>query len=202
MHIFKNLEVEARKISRRKKVPDWSKDGGDKFYSLSEDSEAASSGCNQSATGGSQSTKALKGDYLGTRLTGSGKVPTPDSLPNVDGSADCQVPIISATSTDSKMLQIIYDSIKELQTETRAESRRARIATKRLQGAVHKVAKSSTEIEEKRNIMEDRTTPVGTDVEALKEHLESYGGQLTDIMWKLEDQENRQWRNNLHFLGI
>ncbi|KAJ1176376.1 hypothetical protein NDU88_001657 [Pleurodeles waltl] len=113
MCVVKNLEVEARKIGRRKMVPDWSNDGGDKFYSLTEDSEATSSSCNQSATEGStfsesesapsaaesivrqqlwqrrctkaragltggaelscQSTKALKWDYLGTRLMGSGK---------------------------------------------------------------------------------------------------------------------------------
>ncbi|KAJ1208081.1 hypothetical protein NDU88_003471 [Pleurodeles waltl] len=178
MYVVKNLEVEARKIGRRKKVPDWSKDGGDKFYSLTKDSEATSSGCNQSAREGStssqssaaestvrqqrqqrrclkaragltggdelsgQSTKALKWYYLGTRLTGLGKVPTSDSLPNADERADCQVPCISATSTDSEMSQIIYDSIKALQTAIRAESQRARIATKRLQGAVCKVAKS------------------------------------------------------------
>ncbi|KAJ1117756.1 hypothetical protein NDU88_005953 [Pleurodeles waltl] len=31
MYVVKHLEVEARKIGRRKKVPDWSNDGGDKF---------------------------------------------------------------------------------------------------------------------------------------------------------------------------
>ncbi|KAJ1202213.1 hypothetical protein NDU88_006014 [Pleurodeles waltl] len=61
-------------------------------------------------------------------------------------------------------------------------SRWARIATKLLQGAVRKVVKSCTEIEEKLNTMEDRTTAVEADVEALKEQLESHGGQLTDIM--------------------
>ncbi|KAJ1117755.1 hypothetical protein NDU88_005952 [Pleurodeles waltl] len=50
--------------------------------------------------------------------------------------------------------------------------------------------------------MEDRTTAVEADVEARKEQLESHRGQLTDITWKLEDQENQQRRNNLRFLGI
>ncbi|KAJ1145791.1 hypothetical protein NDU88_012075 [Pleurodeles waltl] len=242
MHGAKNLEVEVRKIGRRKRVPDWSKDGGDKFYSLTEDSEATSSSCNQSATDGSissesesassvaestvrqrrwqrrcskararltggaelsgQSTKTLKWDYLGTRLAGLGKVPAADSLPNADGSMDCQAPSTSATSTDSEMLQIIYDSIKELQTETRVESRWARITTKHLQGAVPKVAKSCTEIKENLNTIEDRTTAVEVDVEALREQLETHRGQLTDIMWNLEDQENWQRRNNLRVLGI
>ncbi|KAJ1204047.1 hypothetical protein NDU88_007828 [Pleurodeles waltl] len=41
-----------------------------------------------------------------------------------------------AMGTEAGILQSIYSSIKELQTETRIESRRARIATKRLQGSV------------------------------------------------------------------
>ncbi|KAJ1155969.1 hypothetical protein NDU88_008694 [Pleurodeles waltl] len=97
------------------------------------------------------------------------------------------------------MLQTIYDSIKELQTETRVQSRRFWIATKRLQGTVRKVVKSCIEIEEKLNTMEERTMAVEADVEALK--FESHGRQLTDILWKLKDQENRQRRNNLRFLG-
>ncbi|KAJ1112330.1 hypothetical protein NDU88_000598 [Pleurodeles waltl] len=161
-------EVATRKIGKSKKSKkgsDWSKDGGDKFHSLTEDSESISSGCNQSATVGStlsesesassaaesnvrqqrrqrrstkiqtdltggaepagQSTKALKWDYLGIRLTGSENVPASDSPPNVDGNLDGQTPNTSATSTDTRLLQIMYDMIKEVQTKTRAESRRA-----------------------------------------------------------------------------
>ncbi|KAJ1166843.1 hypothetical protein NDU88_007239 [Pleurodeles waltl] len=68
-------------------------------------------------------------------------------------------------------------------TETRAESRRARIAIKHLQGTVRKVAKSCTEIKEKLNMMEDKAMAVEADLKSLKEQLESHGGQLTDIMW-------------------
>ncbi|KAJ1152225.1 hypothetical protein NDU88_005002 [Pleurodeles waltl] len=241
----KNSEVEVRKIGKSKKSKkgsDWSKDGGDKFYSLTEDSESTSRGCNESATVGStlsesesassaaestvrqqrrqlrstkiqpgltggaepagQSTKALKWDYLGIRLTGSENVPASDSPPNVDGNVVGQTSNTSATSTDTRLLQIIYDTIKEVQTETRTESRRARLATKHLQGTVWKIAKSCTEIEENLSTMEDRTTTVEADVEALKEQSEIHGSQLTDIMWKLEDYENRQKRNNLRCLGI
>ncbi|KAJ1170610.1 hypothetical protein NDU88_002483 [Pleurodeles waltl] len=149
-----------------------------------------------------QSTKVLKWDYLGIRLTGSENAPASDSPPNVDGNVDGQIPNTSTTSTDTRLLQIIYDMIKEVQTETRAESRWARIATKNLQGAVQTITKSCTEIEEKLSTMEDRTTAVEADVEALKEQSEIHGSQLTDIMWKLVDYENRQRRNNLRFLGI
>ncbi|KAJ1152159.1 hypothetical protein NDU88_004936 [Pleurodeles waltl] len=198
----KLLEVEARKVGRSKKVPDWSRDGGHKFYLLTEESEASSSGCNQSVVVGStlsefksalsvakstvrpqrrqrrciktqsgsmggvdplgQSTKAL--DYLGTRLTGLEKNSKFDSPPNIDGGEDRQAPSNSATSTDAKMLQMIYDTIRELKTETRAESRRARIPTKHLQGSVCKVVKSCTEIEEKLSVMENRTAAVEADI--------------------------------------
>ncbi|KAJ1138832.1 hypothetical protein NDU88_005213 [Pleurodeles waltl] len=43
-----------------------------------------------------------------------------------------------AMGTEAGILQSIYSSIKELQTETRIESRQARVATKRLQGSVRK----------------------------------------------------------------
>ncbi|KAJ1102546.1 hypothetical protein NDU88_007591 [Pleurodeles waltl] len=107
-----------------------------------------------------------------------------------------------ARHTDSEMLQSIYYSIKELQTETRAESRRPRMATKHLQGTVRKVVKSCVEIEGKVSSMEERTMAVEADIEALRAQTATHDGQLTDIMWKLEDQENRQRRNNLRFLGI
>ncbi|KAJ1170784.1 hypothetical protein NDU88_002656 [Pleurodeles waltl] len=90
-------------------------------------------------------------------------------------------------STDSEMLQSIYDSIKELETKTRVESRWAWMATKRLQGTVRKVVKSCIEIEEKLSTMEARTMAVEADVEALREQSVAHDGQLTDIMWKLED---------------
>ncbi|KAJ1156173.1 hypothetical protein NDU88_008897 [Pleurodeles waltl] len=185
----------------------------DKFYSLTEDSEAISSGCNQSveegstssesesvssvagpkvqpqrrhrrsiksrsgSTGGAelsgQSARALKWDYSGTRSTGLEKVSKFDLLPKADGVEDGQVPSTNATSTDTKMLQMIYDTIRELQIETRPESRRARIATKQLQGTVRKVTRPCTEIEEKLNAMEKRTAAVEAEVEALKEQAET-----------------------------
>ncbi|KAJ1154166.1 hypothetical protein NDU88_006920 [Pleurodeles waltl] len=76
------------------------------------------------------------------------------------------------------------------------------MATKRLQGTVRKVVKSCIEIEEKLSTMEERTIAVEADVETLREQSVAHDRQLTDIMWKLEDQENRQRRNNLQFLGI
>ncbi|KAJ1117047.1 hypothetical protein NDU88_005247 [Pleurodeles waltl] len=108
----------------------------------------------------------------------------------------------SVMGIEAGMLQSIYSSIKELQTETRIESRRARIATKRLQGTVRKVAKSCTEIEAKLCSLEERIVAVEEDVDTLKEQSATRDEQLTDVMWELEDFENRQRRNHLRFLGI
>ncbi|KAJ1201823.1 hypothetical protein NDU88_005629 [Pleurodeles waltl] len=49
-YMVQSLEAGAKKTGMRKKAPDWSKDGGDKFYSLTEESDATSSGCNHSET--------------------------------------------------------------------------------------------------------------------------------------------------------
>ncbi|KAJ1144366.1 hypothetical protein NDU88_010665 [Pleurodeles waltl] len=65
-----------------------------------------------------------------------------------------------------------------------------------------KVVKSCAEIEGKLSTMEERTMAVEADIEALRVQTATHDGQLNDIMWKLEDQENQQMRNNLRFLGI
>ncbi|KAJ1155605.1 hypothetical protein NDU88_008334 [Pleurodeles waltl] len=109
---------------------------------------------------------------------------------------------ICVVNTDSGMLQSIFNSIKEFQTETRIESRRARVATKRLQGSVRKVAKSCTEIEAKLCTMDERIGAVEEEVDTLKQQNVTQESQMTDVMWKLEELENRQRRNNLRFLGI
>ncbi|KAJ1211165.1 hypothetical protein NDU88_006526 [Pleurodeles waltl] len=245
-HTVLKQVVETQKTGKSKKAPDWSKEGGDKFYSLTEESDFTSSEYNQSENGGSTSSetgsisstmeptvrqqrrqskcvkacsvpnegielsalssKALKWDYAGIKLTAAGAASVIDEQLNVDrdvvGSTGGPTISTCITNAESGMLQSIYDSIKELQTETRTENRRARIATKRLQGTVHKVAKSCIEIEGKLNTMEERMMAVEADVDALRVQCASQDGQLTDIMWKLEDHENRQRRNNLRFLGI
>ncbi|KAJ1109895.1 hypothetical protein NDU88_007252 [Pleurodeles waltl] len=81
------------------------------------------------------------------------------------------------------MLQSIYNSIKELQTETRIESRHARVATKRLKGTGRKVAKSCTEIEAKLCSMDERIGAVNEDIDALKQQSATRYDQLTDVMW-------------------
>ncbi|KAJ1126491.1 hypothetical protein NDU88_004898 [Pleurodeles waltl] len=152
----------------------------------------------------SMSGRTLKWDYSGIGLA---DIPTSGSQgpvnEKIDTGASAGNPGNAYTmGTEAGILQSLYSSIKELQTETRIESRRARIATKRLQGTVRKVAKSCTEIEAKLSSMEERIVAVEEDVDTLKEQSAARDGQLTDVMWKMEDLQNRQRRNNLRFLGI
>ncbi|KAJ1123794.1 hypothetical protein NDU88_002261 [Pleurodeles waltl] len=87
--------------------------------------------------------RTLKWDYSGIGLADT---PTISNQGSVNGRIETDIGVpagnSSAMGTEAGILQSIYSSIKELQTETRIESRRARIATKRLQGTVRKVAKS------------------------------------------------------------
>ncbi|KAJ1193984.1 hypothetical protein NDU88_003279 [Pleurodeles waltl] len=147
--------------------------------------------------------KALKWDYSGIGLADtpalSHQGPTNGKIETETGARPNNPPTMG---TEAGMLQSIYSSIKELQTETRIENRRARIATKRLQGSVRKVVKSCTEIEAKLGSMKERIVAVEEEVDTLKEQSAIRNEQLTDVMWKMEDFENRQRRNNLRFLGI
>ncbi|KAJ1177222.1 hypothetical protein NDU88_002483 [Pleurodeles waltl] len=227
-------------------ILDWAKDSGDKFYSLTEESDFSSGGehslresgssistergnlsssnkptvwqrrrqrkCTKTRPGSQEGTefsdssgsKILKWDYSGIRLmdtTGTtdifavGGQQLVDN--NMEGSNGDMISDACMVSTDSGMLQSIYNSINELQTETLIESRRARVATKQLQ-----VAKSCTEIEAKLGSMDERIAVVEEDVDILKQQNAMQEDQLTGIMWKLEDFENQQRRNNLRFLGI
>ncbi|KAJ1141848.1 hypothetical protein NDU88_008176 [Pleurodeles waltl] len=136
----------------------------------------------------SMSGRTLKWDYSGIGLI---DVPTSGSqgLDNEKteiGACAGSPGNASTMGTEAGILQSIYNSIKELQTETKIESRRARIATKRLQGTVRKVAKSCTEIEAKLCSMEERIVAVEEDVDTLKEQNAERDGQLTDVMGNLK----------------
>ncbi|KAJ1096379.1 hypothetical protein NDU88_001521 [Pleurodeles waltl] len=146
--------------------------------------------------------RTLKWDYCGIGLADTPTISNQDSV-NGKMETDIGAPAgnSSAMGTEAGILQSIYSSIKELQTETRIESRRARFATKRLQGTVRKVAKSCTEIEAKLCSMEERIVAVAEDVDTLKEQSATRDEQLTEVMWKMEDFEDRKRRNNLRFLG-
>ncbi|KAJ1187676.1 hypothetical protein NDU88_004450 [Pleurodeles waltl] len=213
------LTQEAFYTSKKSaRVPDASKDGEDKFYSLTEYSDSTNSDlgareCRDSISSESvsflslaettvrrqqqkskglvpssrvnvepsaQTRKAIKWDYSGTDLVSAVET---HSSQNATKMADVSVcgptHTIDDRHTDSEMLQSIYNSLKELQTETRAESRRARLATKQLQGTV---VKSCTDIEGKLSSMEERMSVFEGEIEALRAQTTTHEGQLTDIM--------------------
>ncbi|KAJ1098243.1 hypothetical protein NDU88_003359 [Pleurodeles waltl] len=138
----------------------------------------------------SSGSKTLKLDYSGIRLTDTTDIPTTSAQQlvnnNMEGSTGGSISGACMVGTDSGMLQSIYNSIKDLQTETRIENRHAKVAKKRLQGTVRKVAKSCTEIEAKSCSMDERMAAVEEDVDILKQQSATQDGQLTDIIWKLE----------------
>ncbi|KAJ1188784.1 hypothetical protein NDU88_005541 [Pleurodeles waltl] len=155
------------------------------------------------------SGRTLRWDYAGISLADTpiagNQGPVNDKNESDMGASAGDIGNLANThvnGNEAGILQSIYNSIKELQTETRIESRRARIATKKLQGSVRKVAKFCMEIEAKLCSMEDRIVAVEEDMDTLKEQSAARDGQMTDVMWKMEDLENRQRRNNLRFLGI
>ncbi|KAJ1112514.1 hypothetical protein NDU88_000778 [Pleurodeles waltl] len=149
----------------------------------------------------------LKWDYSGIRLSHFEKAPQAPSdtalTLNLTANDNCLgEQVNNIASSDTKILQLIYGTVRELQTDTRAENRKARVATKQLQITVRKIAKSCSELEEKLNTIESRTLVVEGEMAALKDHVVTQSGPLTDVMWKLKDFENRQRKNNLCFLGI
>ncbi|KAJ1193012.1 hypothetical protein NDU88_002318 [Pleurodeles waltl] len=220
-HVEPSLAVgdkETVKSIKSIKPPEWAKDSGDKFYSLTEESDFTSSERSLSESGSSISSETgsisssneptvrqqqrhckcatarpgpsegtelsthsgsetLKWDYSGIRLTdvstANGQHMTSN---NIEGNIGGPASNTCAANVETGMLQSIYNSIKEFQTETRIENRCARVATKRLQGTVHKVAKSCAEIEAKLNTMEERTMVVEADIEALREQCATQEG--------------------------
>ncbi|KAJ1112714.1 hypothetical protein NDU88_000975 [Pleurodeles waltl] len=210
-----SLRESDKSNGKEMKILDWSKDTGDKLYSLTEESEFSSaeghslsdSGssisseegnassnnkltvrqrrrqrkCTKIRSGSQEGTelsassgsKTLKWDYSSINLTDVARTTNKSNMGDqqLPGSSDRGDNIevarsdICAANTDSGMLQSIFNSIKEFQTETRIESRRARVATKRLQGSVRKVVKSCTEIETKLCTMEEKIVEVEEEAE-------------------------------------
>ncbi|KAJ1107652.1 hypothetical protein NDU88_005042 [Pleurodeles waltl] len=243
----RNRLLETEKAEYDGRNGEWLREGGDKFYLLTE-SETASSRYDLNDEEGSGSSEAeslaermspvvgptvqpqcrhhkriksrtgsggimnspaatLKWDYSGIRLSHSEKVPQAPSdtvlTSNLIENENCPGELVdNLASSDTKMLQLICGTVRVLQNETRAENQKARVATKQLQVTVRMIAKSCSEIVEKLNTVESRSSVVEGEMAALKDHVVTQCGQLTDVMWKLEDFENRQRKNNLRFLGI
>lgn len=106
------------------------------------------------------------------------------------------------TENQEPSLFTIFFSLKQMQEENQSESRRTRLASKKLQGGMRKINKTCGEIVERLTMVEGRTESLEVQLESLKAENTSQGVALADAMSKTEDQENRQRQNNLRFLGI
>ncbi|KAJ1202677.1 hypothetical protein NDU88_006474 [Pleurodeles waltl] len=106
------------------------------------------------------------------------------------------------TVPPSPSLHLIYQTITSQHKQTQRDSKKARVATKQLQVAVSKVAKTCSEIGERIAAIECRADALESDLGVVTKQAAMHESQLSDIQWKVEDFENRQRRNNLRLIGI
>ncbi|KAJ1168229.1 hypothetical protein NDU88_000177 [Pleurodeles waltl] len=94
------------------------------------------------------------------------------------------------------------ETITAQHKQTQRDSKKARVATKQLQVAVSKVAKTCSEIGERITAIECRVDVLESDLGAVTIQAAMHVIQLSDIQWKVDNFENRQRRNNLRLIGI
>ncbi|KAJ1088188.1 hypothetical protein NDU88_001347 [Pleurodeles waltl] len=117
--------------------------------------------------------------------------------------AQTEVNVLNAvTAPPSPSLHLIYQTITSQHNQTQRDSKKARVATKQLQVAISKVAKTCSEIGERIAAIECRADVLESDLGAVTKQAAMHETQLSDIQWKVEDFENRQRRNNLRLIGI
>ncbi|KAJ1155071.1 hypothetical protein NDU88_007807 [Pleurodeles waltl] len=106
------------------------------------------------------------------------------------------------TAPPSPSLHLIYQTITSQHKQTQRDRKKARVATKQLQVAISKVAKTCSEIGERIVAIECRADALESDLGAVTKQAAMHESQISDIQWKVEDFENRQRRNNLRLIGI
>ncbi|KAJ1082344.1 hypothetical protein NDU88_002512 [Pleurodeles waltl] len=117
--------------------------------------------------------------------------------------AQTEVNVVNTeTAPPSPSLHLIYQTITSQYKQTQRDSKKARVATKQLQVAISKVAKTCSEIGERIAAIECRADVLESDLGAVTKQAAMHEIQLSDIQWKVEDFENRQRRNNLRLIGI
>ncbi|KAJ1094340.1 hypothetical protein NDU88_007418 [Pleurodeles waltl] len=112
------------------------------------------------------------------------------------------LPQVKTDVGGSRSLDTHKTTITAQHKETQRDSKKARVATKQLQVAVSKVAKTCSEIGERIAAIECRADVLESDLGAVTKQAAMHETQLSDIQWKVEDFENRQRRNNLCLIGI
>lgn len=99
-------------------------------------------------------------------------------------------------------LDLLYETLKQMQGEARAEGRRARHASQKIQASLKKVNKLYTDMAEKVAQVEERTGRLEDEVSKWQNFRQTQEKMAEDVQWKLEDFENLQRRNNIRLLGV
>ncbi|KAJ1123993.1 hypothetical protein NDU88_002458 [Pleurodeles waltl] len=142
-------------------------------------------------------TSAMSWDYTGTQQL----LHSLDDLSVAPARSETDA-LNAETVSPSPSLHLIYQTIMAQHKQTQRDSKKARVATKQLQVAVSKVAKTCSEIGERIAAIECRADVLESDLGAVTKQAAMHETQLSDIQWKVEDFENRQRRNNLRLIGI
>ncbi|KAJ1186298.1 hypothetical protein NDU88_003081 [Pleurodeles waltl] len=99
--------------------------------------------------------------------------------------AQTEVNVLNAeTAPPSPSLHLIYQTITSQHKQTQRDSKKARVATKQLQVAISKVAKTCSEIGERIAAVECRADVLESDLGAVTKQAAMHETQLSDIQWK------------------
>ncbi|XP_078509799.1 olfactory receptor 6N2-like [Lissotriton helveticus] len=99
-------------------------------------------------------------------------------------------------------MEMMFGTLKQMQSEARGESRRARRDTKKIQASLRKLNRKYEEVEERVTQVEERTGRMEDEVTDWQAFKNEQGKIVGDLQWKIEDFENRQRRNNVRLLGL
>ncbi|KAJ1119149.1 hypothetical protein NDU88_007335 [Pleurodeles waltl] len=177
------------------------------FFSLSDGSEWSEEGLNSGDDSGDNSRDSVLSDSCGTpdgsipsttrKVTGKGKRQRKAGADLKSEYSAAMAQLVEEGSIYSQglanqqplILEAIYQCVMAHREETRADSRRARVAVKKLQGTIHQVAKTCTTITERMSNLQSRAISLEMDVAVTRGQTEAHEAQLIDIQWKLEDFE-------------
>ncbi|KAJ1123467.1 hypothetical protein NDU88_001936 [Pleurodeles waltl] len=107
-----------------------------------------------------------------------------------------------SAKTREPSLSLIFKSITQLKAVVRIEYWHTHLAAKRLQAAIKKVNKTCSDIGEQISVLEEISELLESEMGLIKAQEVSQEYRLTDVMLKLKEFENQQWRNSLRVLGM
>ncbi|KAJ1129364.1 hypothetical protein NDU88_007735 [Pleurodeles waltl] len=96
------------------------------------------------------------------------------------------------TEKEQLALSLVYSSMRQLQEEAHSKSRRDRLGNNKVPGAIRKVDKTCMEIGAQISAVEAHAELLEHDVVVLQGWAKQQQALMSDLMWKVEDFENRQ----------